>query len=187
MNNPFKTVDIKSIEFDLAIVPESVIAHIWSVDLSDSSVKPGQTVDVSVVVESWLSRKRSYRYKLRIPENLPPGSYELIISGAENYQKFLRKAAPYRFTADDLPSLIDAVNNIVNIRRDNLYFVLALPPGGLTIQKALLPDLPLSKALVLTDVKRTLETMPYQHWIEDKLHTGSVVIDKKSVQITVEK
>lgn len=187
MNNPFKTIDITSIDADLQIVPENILAHIWSVDLSDSKVKPGRSIDVCVIIESWLSRKKTYKYKLQIPENLPPGSYDLTISGAAGYEKFLRKAAPYRFTAEDMPSLIDALKNIAAVRRDRLYFVLALPPGGLTIQNALLPDLPASKAIVLTDAKRTLETMPYEHWLEDDIGTGSVIIDKKTVRITVEK
>ena len=187
MNNPYETVDITAVDFDVRIMAENIISHIWSVDLSDSKVKPGQTVDVSVIIESYLSQKRIYKYELQIPPNLPPGKYRLTVSGGSGYKEFLLEAAPYRFTAEDLPALIDAVNNLASIRSDNLYFVLSLPPGGLAIEKALLPDLPLSKALVLTDAKRTLETKPYQHWMEGQLHTGTVIVDKKTVEITVEK
>ena len=86
-----------------------------------------------------------------------------------------------------LGGLIEAINSLTNIRRDELYFVLALPADGLAIERALLPDLPASKALVLTDDKRALRIAPYKQWMEQRLKTGSVVMDKKSVKITVQK
>ena len=50
-----------------------------------------------------------------------------------------------------------------------------------------LPDLPATKVLVLQDAKRTLKIQPYQHWLENVVETGTVVIDKKTMRITVEK
>ena len=41
MNNPYKEVDIKSIDYDIRIVPKNIISHIWSAELSDSKVKAG--------------------------------------------------------------------------------------------------------------------------------------------------
>jgi hypothetical protein len=62
-----------------------------------------------------------------------------------------------------------------------------LPSGGVIIERAELPDLPATKALLLQDTKRVLRVRPYSHWLERNLQTGSVVIDKKVLQITVEK
>ena len=53
--------------------------------------------------------------------------------------------------------------------------------------KAELPDLPATKVLVLQDPKRVLSTVPYQQWVEKAFRTGSVIIDQKKMQITVEK
>ncbi|MCJ7777722.1 MAG: hypothetical protein MUP16_05345, partial [Sedimentisphaerales bacterium] len=60
LNNPYEKVDIKSIDFDVRIVPKNVSSRIWSVDLSDSRVKAGQELDVTVVVESFLAEKKEY-------------------------------------------------------------------------------------------------------------------------------
>jgi hypothetical protein len=55
------------------------------------------------------------------------------------------------------------------------------------IETAELPDLPATKVLLLQDTKRPLRIRPYSHWLERSLETGTVVIDKKVLQITVEK
>ncbi len=62
---------------------------------------------------------------------------------------------------------------------------LSLPPGGVTVEEAELPDLPATKALVLQNAKRLIRSQPYQHWLENSLETGTIIIDKKVLQITV--
>jgi len=187
MNNPYEKVDIESIDFDVRIMPKNIISHIWSVDLADSTVKVGQELKIGVVVESFLAGKKKYQYSLKIPDELAPGRYDLIISGGYGYQKFLRRYAPYRFVPQNLPTLVEAINNLLTIKRDGLYCLLVLPPGGIAMEKAELPDLPATKALALQDAKRTLKTRPYRRWLEKSLTTDTVIIDEKVMHITVEK
>ncbi len=187
MNNPYEKVDIQLIDFDVSIAPKDVASRIWSADLSDSKVKAGQQIEVSVVVESPLAEKRKYEFNLGIPAELTPGKYELIVCGAGGYHQFLRKAAPHKFVAQSLATLIDAMNNILTIGRDRLYCLLVLPPGGVTVARAELPDLPATKALLMQDAKRALATQPYQHWLEKSLKTGTVIVDQEIMHITVEK
>ena len=187
MNNPYGQVDIESIDIDIRIMPRSVVSHIWSVDLSDSTVKAGRSVEISAVLESVLAGRKQYLWSLEIPEDLEPGKYELTVGGYRDYEQFLVKAVPHRFIAQNLPGLIEALNNSLQIGRDKLYCLLTLPPGGVIIEKAELPDLPATKALFLQDTKRVLRIRPYSHWLERSLETGSVVIDKRVLQITVEK
>jgi hypothetical protein len=186
MNNPYKDVSIKSMEYDVRILPKSIISHIWSVDLSDSEVEAGEEVGLNVVVESVLAGKKKYQFRVKIPKNLAPGKYELTVCGSQDYEQFLRKAVPHRFIAQDLPDLFDALNNALRIHRDRLYCILTLPAGGVMVEEAELPDLPATKALVLQNVKRTLRTQPYQHWLEDSIETGTIVIDKKVLGVTVQ-
>jgi len=187
MNNPYRRVKVTSLSFDVRILPKNIVSRIWSVDLSDSKVKPGGHIEVSVVVQTALSAKRQYRCQLQIPQNLQPGNYQLIVSGAYGYLEFLRKAVPYRFVPENLPSLVDALNNILQIKRDRLYCLLVLPPGGVTIEKAELPDLPPTKALILQSPKRALKMQPYSHWLQKSLQTDTVIFDKKVMRITVKR
>ncbi len=187
LNNPYQRADIESIAFDIRILPKSVVSHIWAVDLSDSQVKAGENIEIGVVVESVLAGKTKYRCRMEIPEELAPGKYELTVCGQRDYEQFLVKSVPHRFIAQTLPGLIGALNNSLQISRDRLYFILALPAGGVVVEDAELPDLPATKTLVLQDAKRALRILPYSHWIERRLETGTVVIDKSVLRITIEK
>jgi hypothetical protein len=187
MNNPYKRVNIESVDVKVRIVPKNIVSRIWSVDLSDSRVKAGEEIEVGVVVQSVLAEKKRYQGRLRIPEVLAPGKYDLLVCGVYDYESFLRKAVPYRFTPRNLSSLIEAINDILAVKRDRLYCLLVLPTGGVAVERAELPDLPATKALVMQDAKRTLKTRPYQHWVERSFHTGTVIIDKKVMRVTVEK
>jgi hypothetical protein len=187
MNNPYKEVGINSIDYDIRIVPRNIISHIWSLELSDSKVKPGENIEIGVVVESVLAGKKKYQCTLEIPEDLAPGRYDLTVCGSPDYDRFLLKAVPYKFIAQSVPGLIEALNYSLGIGKAKLYFLLSLPPGGVTLEQAELPDLPGTKVLVLQNAKRTLKIQPFSHWIERSLETGTVVIDKKVIKITVEK
>jgi hypothetical protein len=187
MNNPYRKVAVESMDFDIRILPKDVISHIWSVDLSDMKVKAGQAIDISVILESVLAGKKKYRYNLELPHELTPGKYELIVSGVYGYQDFLRKAARYKFVYYNLPTLVESLNNLLHISRDKLYCILVLPSGGVAVAKAQLPDLPPTKALILEDAKRTLKPKPYSHWLEKSFQTNTIVIDKQTMHIIVEK
>jgi hypothetical protein len=187
MNNPYEEVGIESIDYDIRIVPRSIVSHIWSLELSDSKVKAGENIEIGVIVESVLAGKKKYQCTLEIPEDLAPGRYDLTVCGSPDYERFLLKAVPYKFIAQSVPGLIEALNYSLGVDRDKLYFLLSLPPGGVALEQAELPDLPGTKALVLQNAKRTLKVQPYPHWIERSLETGTVVIDKKVMKITVEK
>ena len=187
MNNPYEMVNIESLDVEIRIAPTNITSHIWSVDLSDTKVEAGETIQIEVVVESFLAGKKRYHLSLAIPEDTQPGEYNLTVCGSDNYGRFLQKAAPYKFTAQNLASMIDAINNILQIRQDKLYCFLTLPPSGVAVEKAELPDLPATKALILQDAKRTLRTQPYLHWLEETVETGTIIINSEVMRITVEK
>jgi hypothetical protein len=186
MNNPFKTVKIKSIDVSIKILPKDISAHIWSVQVSSTKVKQGDTVDVDVVLETVRAPKKNYSFKVKIPQQLPLGKYDLVVCGTSEYTRFLSQAASYRFVAQSFDSLIDALKDILSVKRDRLYCLLVLPPTGIVVEKAELADLPATKAAVLYDAKRSLTAQPHQNWIESSLQTGLLTLDRKNIIITVE-
>lgn len=187
MDNPYKKLDINSIDCEISIQPENISSDIWAVNLSSSKVRAGQTIDAEVIVESYLGGKKKYHQQIEIPENLKSGTYDLLISGSRGYEQFIQKAATYKFIAQNVPDLIQAIRNALDTPRDKLYFVLVLPAGGITLEKAELPDLPASKALILQDKKRAVSIKPYQHWVEKSIYTGDIISNQKVLKITVEK
>lgn len=187
MNNPYSKVDITSLNFEVKILPKNNLSTIWSMKLSDSTVRPGRTIDVSVVLQSYMAEKTTSVMKLKIPDDIEPGTYKITVAGAYEYEKFLRKNRPQNFMAHNLTTLIDAIDNIVSVHRDKLYLILSLPPGGIVIQQTELPDLPPTKALLLQNPKRTIKTQPYQHWIQKVISIDTIVLNRKNMTITIEK
>lgn len=187
MNNPYKKTNITSMDFDIKILPKDISSYIWSVDLSDTTVKAGEQIKIEVILESVLTSKKKYQCTLQIPQDLEPGKYELIITGGYGYRDFIIKAAPYKFIPENMDSLIDVINNILQINRNKLYCLLVLPTSGISVEKAELPDLPPTKALILGNAKRTLKMSPYKHWVKKELSTGTITRDRKVIKITVEK
>ena len=187
MNNPYKELDIESVDVKINIIPESIASRLWSVEIVDSKLKPSEVVKLAVTVETFRSEKTKYNLTLKIPENLPPGKYDLLVCGGKTYLQFLRKTTPFKFIPQNLTELTDALNNILQVKRDKIYCILMLPAGGVTLESAELPDLPPTKMLILQDTKRTLRSFPYRRWIEKNITTGTIILDQKVMKLTVEK
>lgn len=186
MNNPYGEVSIESMEFDISIAPTDTISHIWSAEMSDTTVKTGEKIRIDVVIESVKTQMKMYRIEMEMPEDLKPGKYELMLCGARDYGEFLLKTVPHKFIGQDLPDLVGALRDTLQVRRDRLYCYLVLPSSGIVIEKAELPDLPATKMLVLQSLARPVRTQLYPKWVEKTLDTGTVVINKKTVHITIE-
>jgi hypothetical protein len=187
MNNPYDRPPISSLDFEVKILPQTMVSHIWSFDISNTTVKPGQTITASVTLESYLAGHKNYKTSITIPDNVPPGNYKLMLDGTDDYMNFTTKAAPYRYIPENLPSLISIINNIANTKRNNLHMVLTLPPSGIAIETAQLPQLPLSKTLLLNDEKRSMLTKPAAQWLEETIPVDTIVLDSRSLDIVVEK
>ncbi len=186
MNNPYNIPEITAIDFEVKILPKTEVSHIWSFDISNTTVKPGQTITASVTLESYLEGHKNYKTQLSIPDNIPPGRYRLLLSGTGDYMNFVTKTAPYKYTPENLPSLISIINNIANTKRNELHMVLVLPTDGITIENAQLPELPLSKTLLLNDKKRSMTIKPAAQWLEKTIPVDTIVIDSRTLNIVVE-
>ena len=186
-NNPFDGPAVKGLEFDLRVMPTNIASYLWSVDVEDAKVKPGETIRAEVVIESFLKEKKKYQLAVEVPENVAAGKYNLMFLGPYEYESFLQKSLPYRFLATNYRTLVDALNAALNVERTKLYCLLVLPPSGISLEKAELPGLPGTKAMILQSRQRAMPAQPYPHWVETTVETGTVVGDKVMVPITVEK
>ncbi|MBN2128775.1 MAG: hypothetical protein JW741_04735 [Sedimentisphaerales bacterium] len=187
MNHPYQGADVKSLDFELRILPKDLSAHLWSVDITDTKVKRGQNIEIEVITESFFMEKKKYRVSLNVPKDVAPGKYSLMLLGIYEYESFLRKALPYRLVAMNYQTLIEALNESLGYNRTKLYCLLVLRADGIALDRAELPDLPATKSLVLQSNKRDVRVQPYPHWIEKTVETGTVIADKVVVPVVVER
>lgn len=186
MNNPFRDVGIQNLELDIEVTPVNGRSFIASLDVPDRQVRAGEAFSVQVTVEAYRSAKRRCEMRVPVPKDMPPGTYELTVCGAYDYQRIVRRRAPYKLVARDMDTLIDALDFVLNMDRDRLYFVLELPSRGLALERQEMPRLPATKALVLRSTKKTVQLMPFQPWWEQSLQTGLVTANGQRVRIKVE-
>jgi hypothetical protein len=186
MSNPFRKADIQSIDCNVRIAPENISSTIWSVDFSDSTVKAGDSIDIVVILEPYQGEKKRYQLQMDIPENLKPGKYELMVCGSRFYEQFLSKTVPHRFLAQNMPTLIEALKNVLSVKRNRLYCMLVMPSDGIILEKSELPGLPATKTMILQDTKRTLNITPYRSWIEKSIQIDTIVSNREALSITVE-
>lgn len=185
MNNPYKEIGIEAVNCDIEITNRSSLAHIYSAGLSDYTVKPGGDITVDVTIEKFRGTKEKYSFTLNVPKDLQPGKYKLLVTGGYRYQDFLVRAVPQKLIADNADDLVEAIKFISGIKRNKLHCILPLPEAGITIQRAELPDLPLTKTLVLSDPKRTLDIQTYKHWLEKSVQTDTLIMDEKEIEFVV--
>jgi hypothetical protein len=186
MNNPYNCPEVASLEASVRVSPKNIEGYIWSVNVADSKVKPGQDIHLEFVIESFLKEKRKHEATLTVPKRVAPGKYNLMILGCAEYENFLRKAVPYRFIATNRKTLVEALNGALNVSRTKVYCLLVLPPEGIAMDRAELPSLPETKSMILQGNKWAIPAQPFPQWIEQVVETGTVVGDKEMVPITVE-
>ncbi|RKY13988.1 MAG: hypothetical protein DRP52_01290 [Planctomycetota bacterium] len=185
LNNPFGKVNIDSINIKMSMAPVSTTASIWAVDVSQTTVRPGQTITASVALRSYRSQEETAAIDLKIPETLAAGTYKIQIMGGPEYQSFVSKMAPQRFIAVDLTSLETALDNRFKTRRDRLYAVMQTPASGVVIRRHELGQLPPTKMLLMQDSKRLQPLEPYKAWTENHIELDRIVDGSAEIEVTV--
>ena len=188
MNNPYDRPQITSIDSEVKILPQMQVSHIWSFEVSQTRVAPGQTITAKITIESYLeSANKIYTTEIKIPDDAVPGEYILTAGGFDEYRMLVMRLAQYRFTPENFPDLIKIINDVGNMKRNCLYVTLPLPASGIAIEKSQLPQLPVTKSILLKNDKRAMTTQQDSDWIEKIIPVDTVVLDSKTFTIIVEK
>jgi hypothetical protein len=186
-NNPYDRPPISSIDFEVKILPKTLVSRIWDFEVSDTTVKPGQTITARITLELYLSVNKTYTTQIKIPDDIPPGNYELTAAGDADYRQFSTRLAPYRYTPQNMPDLIKIINELGNTKRNSLYITMILPAGGIVLENSELPQLPLTKTLLLNNSKRSTSTQSAPEWLSRTIPVDTIVLDSRNFSITVEK
>ena len=186
LNNPFQETVVESIEANMQITPEDRVSSVWAADLSQTTLKPGQTVSVRVTLRSRRAEETAVKLSLAIPKNLPKGKYSLQVLGPVQYQKYVSEMAPHRFRALDMATLHTALQDLLKLRQDRLHIVMQVPSTGLVLRQHELADLPPTKMLLMQDSKRLGQIEPYKNWIENSVEVDRIVDGTVKVELTVE-
>ncbi len=187
LNNPFEKLTIESIDADVNIVSVDSTADIWAVDVSQTRVKPGQTISATVTLKSFRSGESTANIEFTVPGTAAPGKYNLQILGDSEYQRFVSQMTPQRFQAFDLETMMQAFGRITQFRNDHLHAVMPIASSGIVFRQHELPQLPPTKMLLMLDSKRLQPAEPYKAWSENKIQLDKIVSGAAEIEIIVER
>lgn len=144
LNSPFGEATVSGVKADVKIDEAARTAQIDEVLLDRQVCKPGDTVEVRV---RWVHYRNSptfseETYSITLPDDLPDGSYQLMVGSSRMHLAALRVEKPHLFRAESLPELLERLNQVAAEPDNRLFIRLTLPTGGLAIKTTELPDLP---------------------------------------------
>jgi hypothetical protein len=152
LENPFRNLDVESVDVEATIEPISRMAEIHEVRLLRNVVRPGGTVPIDMNIRPWRAEPKWTRVEVQVPADYPEGTYRLRLCGADDSLRQEMREAPARFQPDDIDGLLALLGR--NERRDQLVVRLDVPGDGLAIGRDELPRLPPAMRSVLTDSAR---------------------------------
>jgi hypothetical protein len=187
LNNPWQAVELTDMTVTATILNSDHVAMIKSAQLKQRTYQPGEKINCCISLEPYRLPEQTIELPLTLPEDMPEGKYTLSVGGYLSYRQQLQKTQPHRFAAFTAKGLRDILQERLSIPRNNLYASIPLPSQNLSLNGTELPDLPPSKAMILTDPSRQEDIIKFQDLTCAKLETDYVIINQKSFEITVER
>ena len=156
MENPWTTPpEIQSIDVRVTVEPKARLAEILELRLDGHSYQPGETIKGTVLIDPYRQARQSKPFAFELPADLPEGSYQLTACDAASCLREMQSEMPQRFDPHTLGDLMDALAAVAAPKADQFYLRLQLPEGGLAIKRKELPDLPASKAQILSQDQKS--------------------------------
>jgi len=155
LDNDFGKARVERMSVEIAVEPKAHAATIERAELARNRVKPGETLDVQVQWRPFRESLVTQSYTLKVPDDLPEGTYTLTVCSSRGHVMALQNEKPYLFRAESMKDMLDAMNFVARFRDDRVFLRLSLPTGGLSVGRDALPEMPSFRRRILADSKRT--------------------------------
>ncbi len=155
MDNEFGRAKLRKADVDVVVEPVARAATIEQVELARDAIQPGEDLEVTVTWRRYRDERTVGRYTMKVPADLPEGTYEFSVCSWREHLGRWRVEKPHLFRYRSLPQMLNVVNRVAGVRRDRLFLRLKLPQGGVALQGEEMPELPSFRRQVVVDSKRT--------------------------------
>jgi hypothetical protein len=183
-SNPYKTLNIKRIECETMIEPGRATADIEASELDSETYCPGDTVRATVFVRPHKGARQAVRLSLKLPADLPEGSYTATICDEPSSARADIRANPTLSCPTSAEQVLEGVKVQTAAKRTTL--VLRVPTGahGVAANGKALPNLPDSMVHILVNSKRT-GPLTMTKALVAKKSTGWVILGADSLSFRV--
>ncbi len=184
MNNDWEPPRIAGINLLFEYVDIPLTGRIQRVSLDRYRARPGDSVEVSVVVDPFRGSQQVLSAELSIPPETPAGHLIIYVGGALGVSRAESAAEP--MMPADLSQFIWLVNNLR--RNDRVYVSAFSEDSGAFVGGARLPNLPPSVSSILTRprTRGNLALVRRRGILEEEIPTDYAVEGLARLQLQVE-
>jgi hypothetical protein len=184
--NPFEQVSVKKVSGTVKITPEARDATILWVNAPRLKFRPGETLKAYVNYRPFRASDAILPVEFQLPPDLPEGTYQLVISGWEQFLGDERTAKPFRFSAESTNDVFGVLRDLASFRHDAVYLRLVRQPDGIAIGRIAMPNLPSSRREVLLGAGRS-NTTPFVSSTTKVIPTGHLMSGSAAFEVTIDK
>jgi hypothetical protein len=154
--NSFESLRFKSIDCTTEVETGRRTADIDSSELENDTLAPGETLKAWVTLRPFKGERVRIPFELKLPADLPEGSYSALIGDDLNNARMDLRDNPHLANPQTVENQFKMIRLQLNAKRTNL--VLRVPingASGVAINGKTLPNLPPSMVQILSSSKRT--------------------------------
>ena len=188
MRNPYgPRPDILGIEVSMKIEPGEMDANIIDFRLDSDTYAPGATLTGILTLSRPRKERTTMPVKFKLPDDLPEGSHTLQVSNWSAAASADMREQPHKFNPKTTEELLASMQRSVLLQGNVLYMRLPLKDGGgIALDKKELPDLPASKAAMITQAK-LLDTTTFGRSLLRETKVNYVLTGSATASFTVTK
>jgi hypothetical protein len=153
--NPYQPLRITRIECDTQILPGRRTADIESVELASDSYAPGDMLKATVFVKPYKGGRQRVPVSLKLPADLPEGTYTATICEDQQNVRQLLRENPNLNYPQDADQLLESIQTLLSVKRTHLVMRIPTGPNGVALEGKALPNLPGSMVQIMGSSKRT--------------------------------
>lgn len=187
LRNPFgQPIEPKAVRVEMVVEQGAQMADISRLDLEGDLYRPGDVVQGFVTMRPFKQDEKKVPVRLKLPADLPDGSYTITACDATKALRHMQVANPHRFDPKNVDELFEALRTVVAGQYDDLYLCMPLRHGGLTLGAKELPDLPDSKAQIIHQAGLA-DTHAFSQTLFTKQPVGTMLSGCASATFTVKR
>ena len=153
-DNPYEKADVQGVNLNVFLLNERKSAKIESARTDSVEARPGETVNVEMVLRPYRGQTIVKQVPVKIPASVPRGNLRILISDADTLDRISRMGAAFG-KKYDLNSTISMLNQEHSNSRIYVSLLQAAPQA--TVGDNVMPSLPPSVMNVMDGMRSTQE------------------------------
>ena len=153
MDNQFQEVSVEEIHVDIELSEVPLTAVIEGIRIDKADVKPGEDIDLSIILKPYGNDYTTLRTTVSLPEDMSDGEVTIMVCDAAASLQMTGATNPERLKPHSFNQLIELFRTVE--KNNEIVVRILLPRGGITVRGRELPSLPGSLINIMSSSRET--------------------------------